>query len=103
MTYPSVKIILICLLFTVKVNETKPLIELFKSLTEKQTEIKNQKLMQFISKSVPYGIDPSLSDGEAFQSDKSANFIHDGRGHVVFRQFRRLRLSDVLHRRGTSR
>ncbi|KAK6016785.1 hypothetical protein OSTOST_17727 [Ostertagia ostertagi] len=61
--------------------------------------------MQFISKAVPYGIDPpnpKIAEYETFKSDKSANFIRDGSGHVVFRQYKRLRLGDVLQRRGRS-
>ncbi|ETN76838.1 hypothetical protein NECAME_11386 [Necator americanus] len=91
------------LLILAAVAEMKPLSELFNNLMKKQTEIKNQQLLQFISKAVPYGIDPpnpKIAEYETFKSDKSANFVRDGNGNVVFRQFRRVRLSDVMQRRG---
>ncbi|VDM70606.1 unnamed protein product, partial [Strongylus vulgaris] len=82
----------------IKMAEMKPLAELYENLMKKHTEIKNQQLKQFISKAVPYGIDPpnpKIAEYETFKSDKSANFVRDGNGNVVFRQFRRLRLADV--------
>ncbi|KAK6040852.1 hypothetical protein COOONC_06618 [Cooperia oncophora] len=98
----SVYVFLTFLLLTTVVD-AKPLAELFETLMKKHTEIKNQQLMQFISKAVPYGIDPpnpKIAEYETFKSDKSANFLRDGNGNLHFRQFRRLRLSDVLQRRG---
>ncbi|RCN46925.1 hypothetical protein ANCCAN_07104 [Ancylostoma caninum] len=99
----ALKVIAISLLLIAVVGEAKPLVELFGDLMKRHTEIKNQQLMQFISKAVPYGIDPpnpKIAEYETFKSDKSANFLRDGSGKVVFRQFRRLRLADVLQRRG---
>ncbi|CAJ0605255.1 unnamed protein product [Cylicocyclus nassatus] len=104
MVYVS-RVIVVFLLMLAAVVEMKPLAELFENLMKKHTEIKNQQLMQFISKAVPYGIDPpnpKIAEYETFKSDKSANFVRDGNGNVVFRQYRRLRLADVLHRRGRS-
>lgn len=46
------------LLFISLAVESKPLVELFGDLMKRHTEIKNQQLMQFISKAVPYGIEP---------------------------------------------
>ncbi|KAE9416780.1 hypothetical protein Angca_009035, partial [Angiostrongylus cantonensis] len=71
---------------------------LFENMMKKNTEIKSHRIMQFISKAVPYGIEPpnpKIAEYETFKSDKSANFLHDGKGNVVFREFRRLRLADV--------
>ncbi|EYC15500.1 hypothetical protein Y032_0036g3180 [Ancylostoma ceylanicum] len=92
------KVIAFSLLLIATVGEAKPLVELFGDLMKRHTEIKNQQLMQFIYKAVPYGIDPpnpKIAEYETFKSDKSANFLRDGNGNVVFRQFRRLRLADV--------
>ncbi|WKX97830.1 hypothetical protein Q1695_013483 [Nippostrongylus brasiliensis] len=99
----TLRLTLVLLLVSVTVFEAKPLAALYDKLMKKHTEIKNQQLMQFISKAVPYGIDPpnpKIAEYETFKSDKSANFLRDGNGNVVFRQFRRLRLADVLQRRG---
>lgn len=90
--------LIVVLVLAPAVVETKPLAALFEKLMKKHTEIKNQQLMQFISKAVPYGIEPpnpKIAEYETFKSDKSANFVRDGNGNVVFRQFRRLRLADV--------
>ncbi|EYC15502.1 hypothetical protein Y032_0036g3181 [Ancylostoma ceylanicum] len=97
------KVTIFFLLFIVAAIDAEPLAQLFEKLMKKHTEIKNQQLMQFISKAVPSGIDPpnpKIAEYETFKSDKSANFLRDGNGNVVFRQFRRLRLADVLQRRG---
>ncbi|PIO56210.1 hypothetical protein TELCIR_22395, partial [Teladorsagia circumcincta] len=92
----SILVILAFLLF-VTVIEAGLLIELYDSLMKKNTEIKNNRMMLLISKAVPSGIDPpnpKMFEFEAYKSDKSANFIRDGNGRVVFRQFKRLRLGD---------
>ncbi|VDO58416.1 unnamed protein product [Haemonchus placei] len=52
--------------------ETKPLAQLFENLMKKHTEIKNQQLMQFISKAVPYGIDPPNPKIAEFFNDEVA-------------------------------
>ncbi|KHJ93651.1 hypothetical protein OESDEN_06438 [Oesophagostomum dentatum] len=52
------KVVAISLLLFVVAIESKPLVELFDNLMKKQAELKNQQLLQFISKAVPYGIDP---------------------------------------------
>ncbi|XGW11319.1 hypothetical protein V3C99_012653 [Haemonchus contortus] len=101
----SIYAILTFILLVSREIEAKPLAQLFENLMKKHTEIKNQQLMQFISKAVPYGIDPpnpKIAEYETFKSDKSANFLRDGNGNVLFRQYRRLRLGDVLQRRGRS-
>ncbi|CAI5442723.1 unnamed protein product [Caenorhabditis angaria] len=73
---------------------------LFSKIVQKQASIKNHRMMDFIRSSVPYGVDPSIpmfGEYETFRSDKSANFMNDGAGHIVYRQYRRARLSDILH------
>ncbi|ETN76837.1 hypothetical protein RB195_020125 [Necator americanus] len=99
----ALKVVGISLLLLATVVQSKPLVELYDKLVKKHNEVKNQQLLQFISKAVPYGIDPpnpKIAEYETFKSDKSANFVRDGNGNIVFRQFRRLRLADVLQRRG---
>ncbi|EPB66665.1 hypothetical protein ANCCEY_14243 [Ancylostoma ceylanicum] len=54
----AMKVIAFSLLLIATVGEAKPLVELFGDLMKRHTEIKNQQLMQFIYKAVPYGIDP---------------------------------------------
>ncbi|KHJ93650.1 hypothetical protein OESDEN_06437 [Oesophagostomum dentatum] len=88
----AAKVFIVFLVVITPVAETKPLYELFNDLIKKQTEIKAQQLMQFINKAVPYGLDPpdpKLAEYETFNSDKTANFLHDGNGKLVFREFRR--------------
>ncbi|VDM63911.1 unnamed protein product [Angiostrongylus costaricensis] len=96
-----IRILLIGLLLLIEAGYSKPLMELFENMMKKNTEIKSHRLMQFISKAVPYGIEPpnpKIAEYETFKSDKSANFLHDGKGNVVFREFRRLRLADIVRR-----
>lgn len=71
---------------------------LFAKIVKKQNESKQHRLINFISRAMPGGVDApiaSMAEYETFKSDKSANFLSDGAGHVVFRQYRRARLSDV--------
>ncbi|CAJ0586981.1 unnamed protein product, partial [Mesorhabditis spiculigera] len=78
-----------------------PLSEVFKHLQMKQNEIRQKQLLDFIAKNVPEGLDqpnPKIAEYETFKSDKMSNFVNDGLGHLQFRQFRRLRLGDVLSR-----
>uniref|UniRef100_A0A8R1DTS4 Uncharacterized protein n=1 Tax=Caenorhabditis japonica TaxID=281687 RepID=A0A8R1DTS4_CAEJA len=73
---------------------------LFAKVLKKNEASKTHRLIDFISKAVPGGVDapvPMMAEYETFKSDKSANFINDGAGHIVFRQYRRARLSDILH------
>ncbi|CAA91048.1 DUF5380 domain-containing protein [Caenorhabditis elegans] len=73
---------------------------LFAKIVKKQNESKQHRLINFISRAMPGGVDApiaSMAEYETFKSDKSANFLSDGAGHVVFRQYRRARLSDILH------
>ncbi|KAJ1346614.1 hypothetical protein KIN20_001472 [Parelaphostrongylus tenuis] len=63
--------------------------ELFETMMKKNTEIKSQRLMEFISKAVPYGVEPpnpKVAEYETFKADKSANFVHDGEGNIVFQR-----------------
>lgn len=72
---------------------------LYKKLMKKQETVKNSRLIDFISRGAPSGVDapiPSIAEYETFKSDKSVNFLSDGAGHIVFRQFRRIRISDLL-------
>ncbi|EFO85685.1 hypothetical protein CRE_02275 [Caenorhabditis remanei] len=72
---------------------------LYKKLMKKQETVKNARLIDFISRGAPSGVDapiPSIAEYETFKSDKSVNFLSDGAGHIVFRQFRRIRISDLL-------
>ncbi|CAI4226591.1 unnamed protein product [Auanema sp. JU1783] len=78
---------------------------LYKNLLKKEEQIRNDRMLGFIAKSVPQGIDkpnPKIAEYETFKSDKSANFFLDGRGNLHFRQFKRLRLADVFQRRSRS-
>lgn len=72
---------------------------LYSKLMKKQETVKNSRLIDFISRGAPSGVDapiPSIAEYETFKSDKSVNFLSDGAGHIVFRQFRRIRISDLL-------
>ncbi|CAI5442725.1 unnamed protein product [Caenorhabditis angaria] len=56
-------------------------------------------MIEIIHRAAPNGVEallPAIAEYETFQSDKSANFLSDGNGHVVFRQYRRIRISDLL-------
>ncbi|CAD59143.1 Neuropeptide-Like Protein [Caenorhabditis elegans] len=80
-------------------NSSSGLDVLYKKLIKKQESVKNSRLIDFISKGAPSGVDapiPSIAEYETFKSDKSVNFLSDGAGHIVFRQFRRIRISDLL-------
>lgn len=72
---------------------------LYQKMMKKQENVKNSRLIDFISRGAPSGVDapiPSIAEYETFKSDKSVNFLSDGAGHIVFRQFRRIRISDLL-------
>ncbi|CAO4365116.1 unnamed protein product [Caenorhabditis nigoni] len=80
-------------------SESPGLDVLYKKLMKKQENVKNARLIDFISRGAPSGVDapiPSIAEYETFKSDKSVNFLSDGAGHIVFRQFRRIRISDLL-------
>lgn len=81
-------------------SEPKPGLDvLYQKLMKKQENVKNARLIDFISRGAPSGVDapiPSIAEYETFKSDKSVNFLSDGAGHIVFRQFRRIRISDLL-------
>ncbi|CAI2341491.1 unnamed protein product [Caenorhabditis sp. 36 PRJEB53466] len=83
-----------------KVEKPTNLEILFAKILKKQEASKAHRLINFISKAVPGGVDapiPMMAEYETFKSDKSANFINDGNGHIVFRQYRRARLSDIFN------
>uniref|UniRef100_A0A8R1HN24 Uncharacterized protein n=1 Tax=Caenorhabditis japonica TaxID=281687 RepID=A0A8R1HN24_CAEJA len=72
---------------------------LFSKMMAKQDNVKKSRLIDFISRGAPAGVDapmPTIAEYETFKSDKSVNFLSDGAGHVVFRQYRRIRISDLL-------
>ncbi|CAJ0945698.1 unnamed protein product, partial [Mesorhabditis belari] len=87
--------------FFISVMATSPLDNIYKNLARKQNQVRMQQLMEFIHKNVPEGLEapnPKIAEFETFKSNKMYNFVDDGQGHLQFRQFRRLRLGDILSR-----
>ncbi|CAI2341478.1 unnamed protein product [Caenorhabditis sp. 36 PRJEB53466] len=100
--FPIVMFLFVSAIFAapeMKTDEKAGLDVLFNKLMKKQETVKNSRLIDFISRGAPAGVDapmPSIAEYETFRSDKSVNFLSDGNGHIVFRQFRRIRISDLL-------
>ncbi|CAB3404289.1 unnamed protein product [Caenorhabditis bovis] len=92
------------LTYSVSTIEAAPKIDsslefLFAKVMKKQEASRLHTLMELINRASPAGVEaavPFFAEYETFRSDKSANFLNDGNGHVVFRQYRRARLSDVM-------
>ncbi|CAI5442726.1 unnamed protein product [Caenorhabditis angaria] len=72
---------------------------LFSKIVKKEQSEKTARIVDLMNRAVPSGMEalnPAIAEYETFRSDKSSNFLNDGQGHVVFRQFRRIRISDLL-------
>ncbi|GMR62338.1 hypothetical protein PMAYCL1PPCAC_32533 [Pristionchus mayeri] len=93
------------LLILIPVILTSPLNDLYKRAVERREavhQVLEDKLMKLIQSSVPNGINallPALSEYETFKQSPKANFIHDGKGKLHFRQFRRINLNEAMSSR----
>ncbi|CAI4225763.1 unnamed protein product [Auanema sp. JU1783] len=88
-------------LFFLAVNATN-LRDVYKELSAKYEDIRHDKFNNMIIRNVPYGTpkpQPALAEYYTFKQNDSVNVITGPHGRKIFREFRRLSISDVMNRK----